>query len=46
MTKIIYQLAIGQKPEKQLDYKADQYNRFLFGDIMWFNRTKAIRFNA
>ena len=46
MTKIIYQLAIGQKPEKQLEYKENQYNRFLFGDIMWFLRTKENRFKV
>jgi predicted ATP-grasp superfamily ATP-dependent carboligase len=46
MTKIIYQLAEGQKPEKQLDYKANQYNRFLFGDIMWFLKTEENRFKV
>ena len=46
MTKIIYQLAIGQKPEKQLEYREGQYNRFLFGDIMWFLKTKENRFSA
>lgn len=46
MTKIIYQLAIGQKPEKQLEYKENQYCRFLFGDIMWFLKTKEKRFGA
>ncbi|MCE5340992.1 MAG: ATP-grasp domain-containing protein [Planctomycetaceae bacterium] len=46
MTKIIYQLAIGQKPEPQLQYKENQYNRFLFGDIMWFFKTKENRFKA
>lgn len=46
MTKIIYQLAIGQKPEPQLQYKENQYNRFLFGDIMWFLKTKENRFKV
>lgn len=46
MTKIIYQLAIGQKPEKQLEYKENRYCRFLFGDIMWFLKTKENRFKA
>jgi len=46
MTKIIYQLAIGQIPEKQLDYKKNQYNRFLFGDIMWFLKTKGNHLKA
>lgn len=46
MTKVIYQLALGQRPDKQLEYKENQYNRFLFGDIMWFLKTKENRFNA
>jgi predicted ATP-grasp superfamily ATP-dependent carboligase len=46
MTKILYQLATGQTPEKQLEYKADQYNRFLFGDLMWFLKTQGNRFKA
>lgn len=46
MTKIIYQLATGLKPQKQLEYKENQYNRFLFGDIMWFLKTKENRFKV
>jgi predicted ATP-grasp superfamily ATP-dependent carboligase len=46
MTKLIYQLALGQKPEPQLQYKENQYNRFLFGDIMWFLKTKENRFKV
>jgi predicted ATP-grasp superfamily ATP-dependent carboligase len=46
MTKIMCQLAIGQTPQKQLEYKADQYNRFLFGDLMWFLKTKENRFKV
>lgn len=46
MTRIIYQLAVGQTPQPQLDYQKDKYLRFIFGDIMWFltsgpNRWKA-----
>jgi predicted ATP-grasp superfamily ATP-dependent carboligase len=43
MTKILYQLATGQTPDKQLQYRANQYNRFLFGDLMWFLKTKEKR---
>jgi predicted ATP-grasp superfamily ATP-dependent carboligase len=46
MSKIIYQLAMGEKPEKQLEYKENQYCRFLFGDIMWFLKTKENRFKV
>ncbi len=46
MSKIIYQLAIGQKPQPQLKYKENQYTRFLFGDIMWFLKTKENRFKV
>lgn len=46
MTKIIYQLAIGCPAQKQLDYKENQYCRFLFGDIMWFLKTKESRFRT
>jgi predicted ATP-grasp superfamily ATP-dependent carboligase len=46
MTKILYQLAMGQTPEKQLEYKAGQYNRFLLGDVMWFLKTKENRLKA
>jgi predicted ATP-grasp superfamily ATP-dependent carboligase len=46
MTKILYQLAMGQEPEAQLNYEKDRYNRFLFGDIMWFLKTKENRFKA
>ena len=46
MTKIIYQLAMGQKPQPQLDYAVDRYTRFLLGDIMWFLTTKKGRWNA
>ena len=44
--KILYQLATDQVPDKQLQYKAGQYNRFLVGDLMWFLRTKGNRFKA
>lgn len=46
MTKIIYQLAMGQQPEPQLEYDEGKYTRFLFGDIMWFVTTKKGRWNA
>jgi len=46
MTKIIYKLAVGQKVEPQLEYQADKYNRFLFGDIMWFLKTEENRWAA
>ena len=46
MTKILYQLATGQKAEPQLGYQKDRYNRFLFGDLMWFLKTKENRFKA
>jgi predicted ATP-grasp superfamily ATP-dependent carboligase len=46
MTKIIYQLAIGQKALPQLEYQTDQYIRFLFGDIMWFLTTEENRWKA
>jgi len=46
MTKIIYKLAVGEKVEPQLDYEIDKYNRFLFGDIMWFLRTKENRWSV
>lgn len=42
-TKIIYQLAKGEKPQPQLDYEADRYLRFIFGDIMWFLKAKGQR---
>lgn len=44
MTKILYQLATNKIPDKQLDYKTGQYNRFLLGDLMWFLKTKEDRF--
>ena len=43
MTRIIYELAKGQEPQPQLDYLENRYNRFLFGDIMWFLTTKENR---
>ena len=46
MTKIIYQLAKGQNPQPQLDYLENRYNRFLFGDIMWFLTTRENRWKA
>lgn len=46
MTKIIYELAMGQTPQPQLEYKTDMYLRFLFGDIMWFLTTKENRFKV
>lgn len=46
MTKIMYQLAVGQQPEPQLEYLENRYVRFLFGDIMWFLTTKKSRWNA
>ena len=46
MTKIICQLALGVEVEKQLDYAENKYNRFLFGDIMWFLKTKEDRLKA
>jgi D-aspartate ligase len=46
MTKIMYQLAVGQKPEQQLEYDQGKYTRFLFGDIMWFLTTSGGRWNA
>jgi len=46
MTKIMYQLAIGQEPEKQLEYEEGKYTRFLFGDVMWFLTTASGRWNA
>lgn len=45
-TKIIYQMAKGQKPEPQLEYEKDKYLRFLFGDIMWFLKAKKQRWNT
>ncbi len=46
MTKIIYQLAKGQKPLSQLYYQENRYMRFLFGDIMWFLKAKGQRFKS
>ena len=46
MTKIIYELAMGQTPQTQLEYKTGMYLRFLFGDIMWFLTTKENRFKV
>jgi D-aspartate ligase len=46
MTKIMYQLAKGETPEPQLEYKADRYLRFLFGDIMWFLTTRQDRWSV
>ena len=46
MTKILYQLATDQIPDKQLEYRANQYNRFLMGDLMWFLKTKEKRLRA
>lgn len=46
MTKIMYQLAKGQKPATQLEYQKDKYMRFLFGDMMWFLTTKDNRWKA
>ncbi len=46
MTKIIYQLAMGTRSKPQMEYKENQYNRFLFGDIMWFLKTKENRWAA
>lgn len=36
MTRIMYQLAMGEDPSPQLSYAEGKYVRFLFGDIMWF----------
>ena len=46
MTRIIYQLARGETPEPQLDYREGRYLRFLFGDIMWFLTTRENRWAA
>ena len=46
MTKLMYQLAMGQNPVPQLDYLENRYLRFLFGDIMWFLTTKDSRWNS
>jgi len=46
MTKIIYQLAKGQKPVPQLQYQKDRYMRFLFGDAMWFLKAGGQRFKT
>ncbi len=46
MTKIMYQLAKGEKPVPQLDYTAGRYLRFLPGDIMWFLTTRDNRWAA
>lgn len=46
MTKIMYQLAKGEKPKPRLEYKSGQYSRFLFGDIMWFLTTKENRWKT
>ena len=45
-TKIIYQIATGRAPVSQLEYKADRYLRFLFGDIMWFLTTRGNRWKT
>jgi len=46
MTKIMYQLAKGEEPEKQFEYQKDKYMRFIFGDIMWFLKDKEHRWSA
>lgn len=46
MTRIIYQLAMGQTPQPQLDYQKDKYLRFIFGDIMWFLSSGSSRWKA
>ncbi len=46
MTKIMYQLAVGQEPEAQLEYDEGKYTRFLFGDLLWFLTTPGGRWNA
>ena len=46
MTRIMYQLAKGQKPSPQLEYQDNRYLRFLFGDIMWLLTTKTDRWRA
>jgi len=45
-TKIIYQMAKGEKPEPQLEYQKDKYLRFLFGDCMWFLKAGKKRWKA
>ncbi len=46
MTKLVYQVAKGQRPEPQLQYEENKYTRFLFGDIMWFLTTKENRWTV
>ena len=46
MTRIMYRLAAGESPEPQLEYRDNQYLRFLFGDIMWFLTTTDNRWKA
>ena len=36
VTEMMYQMAHGQEPAPQMDYRAGDYLRFLPGDIMWF----------
>jgi len=46
MTKIMYQLAMGQTPIPQMDYQENRYVRFLCGDLMWFFTTKDNRWKT
>lgn len=46
MTRIIYELAVGNDPPPQLEYRSGRYLRFLFGDLMWFLTTKENRFKV
>ncbi len=46
MTRMVYQLAKGEKPEPQLKYEKDRYLRFIFGDIMWFHAAKGQRWRT
>ena len=46
MTRIMYQLAKGETPSPQLEYREGRYVRFLFGDLMWFLTTAENRWRT